>query len=130
MKHNSTPALVLFVVSLCGSAFAGDWPQWRGPDGSGHIAGSGYPTTWSETENVAWKTELPGAGHSSPVIVGDEIWLTTAIDAPISEEDRKKKLAANTGSQPLTLVGKLSMRALCVDRKTGKLTKNIELLVH
>ena len=110
--------------------FAGQWPQWRGADGSGHIPGSGYPTTWSETENVAWKTELPGDGHSSPVIVGDQIWLTTAVAAPITEEKKKEKLAANTGSQPLTLVGKLSMRALCVDRKTGEVTKDIELLVH
>lgn len=128
MKFSAPLSLLLLLATL--PAFAAEWPQWRGPDGSGHISGSGYPTTWSEDENVAWKIELPGEGHSSPVIAGDEIWLTTAVTQPITEEARKKKLAANTGSQPLTLVGKLSMRALCVDRKTGELVKNIEVLVH
>ena len=122
--------LAAFLSLLPTLAFSADWPQWRGPDGSGHISGTGYPTSWSETENVAWKTELPGQGHSSPVIDGDAVWLTTATTAPISEEKKKEKLAANTGSQPLTLVGELSMRALCVDRKSGELLHNIELLVH
>ena len=128
MKFSAPILSLLLLASL--SVSAGDWPQWRGADGSGHISGTGYPTTWSETENVAWKTELPGQGHSSPVIAGDEIWLTSATAEPITEEARKRKLAENTGSQPLTLVGKLSMRALCVDRKTGELVKNIELLTH
>ena len=127
MRRTILLALFLLVSS---TVMAAEWPQWRGADGQGHVAGSGYPATWSETENITWKTELPGAGHSSPVIDGDHIWLTTAVTAPISEEERKKKLAANTGSQPLTLVGRLSMRAICVDRKSGKLLENIELLVH
>lgn len=55
-----------------------DWPQWRGPGGLGIGEGS-FPDTWSATENVAWKTEIPGRGHSSPVIWEDRIFLTTAI---------------------------------------------------
>lgn len=61
-------------------AGAGYWPRWRGPSGQGWVTGGGYPTSWSGTENVAWKVPLPGAGNSSPVVWGDRIFLTTAYD--------------------------------------------------
>jgi len=61
------------------AAAAGDnWSQWRGPHGLGIASGS-YPGTWSATENIAWKTAIPGRGHSSPVVWGDRVFLTTAI---------------------------------------------------
>ena len=56
------------------------WPGWRGPSAQGHVAGSGYPHAWSDTENVLWKVPVPGSGNSSPVIWGDRIFLTTAYD--------------------------------------------------
>ena len=59
---------------------AGYWPRWRGPSGQGLVTGSGYVDTWSATENVVWKTPVPGNGNSSPVIWGDRIFLTTAYD--------------------------------------------------
>ena len=55
------------------------WPQWRGPGGRG-IAEGDYPDTWSSTENIAWKTEIPGRGHSSPVVWGDRIFLTSNVE--------------------------------------------------
>ena len=56
-----------------------DWPAWRGLQGDGHAqAVEGLPLKWSITENVAWKTALPGRGHSTPTIVGDHIYLATA----------------------------------------------------
>lgn len=120
--------LLAAIVSSATLVRAAEWPQWRGPEGQGHVAGAGYPLEWSETKNVAWKTEIPGRGHSSPVIDGEKIWLTTATETPITEEAKAKKLAANTGSQPLTLVGQLSLRATCVDRNSGKILHNIELM--
>ena len=54
------------------------WPHWRGPAGNG-VAPGAAPTTWSDTTNVAWKIEIPGRGHSSPVIWGDRIFVTTAV---------------------------------------------------
>ena len=56
--------------------------SWRQFNGSqGHAVGAGsLPTEWSETKNVAWKTPIPGSGWSSPIVDGDEVWLTTAID--------------------------------------------------
>jgi outer membrane protein assembly factor BamB len=56
------------------------WPRWRGPSGQGLAAGSGYPDTWSATQNVQWKTSVPGSGNSSPIVWGDRIFLTTAYD--------------------------------------------------
>jgi outer membrane protein assembly factor BamB len=80
-----------------------DWWQFRGPGGQGHSAATGLPLTWSETENIAWKTPIDGLGWSSPVIVGEQIWLTTATD-----EGR-------------------SLRAVCLDRDSGRIVHDIEV---
>lgn len=57
----------------------GDWPWWRGPNRDGIAAdGQKLPVTWSETENVAWKSPVPGRGHGSPTVVGDQVILATA----------------------------------------------------
>ena len=56
------------------------WPRWRGPSGQGVVEGTGYPDTWSETANVRWRTTVPGEGHSSPIVWGDHIFLTTSRD--------------------------------------------------
>ncbi len=53
------------------------WPQWRGPDGRGQAA-SGAPTEWAAGANVVWRAPIPGRGHSSPIVVGDRIFLTAA----------------------------------------------------
>jgi outer membrane protein assembly factor BamB len=61
-----------------------DWPEFRGPWGDGHATGPGdttalgLPLNWSETENVKWKTEIPCCGWSTPVVLGSQVWLTTA----------------------------------------------------
>jgi outer membrane protein assembly factor BamB len=56
------------------------WPRWRGPSGQGLVTGTGYPDSWSATQNVLWKTPVPGSGNSSPIVWGDRIYLTTAYD--------------------------------------------------
>jgi len=55
------------------------WPQWRGPLGTGVAPNGNPPVTWSEDRNIRWKRPIPGKGHSSPIIWGDRIFLTTAI---------------------------------------------------
>lgn len=57
-----------------------DWPKWRGPGGAGIGAGSHYPDTWSAHDRIAWKTAIPGRGHSSPVVWGNRVYLTTAVE--------------------------------------------------
>ncbi len=56
------------------------WPGWRGPGGQGLTSETGLPERWSPSENIAWKTEVPGAGNSSPVIWGDRIFLTASFE--------------------------------------------------
>ena len=72
--------LVLIAVgcmTLIGQAWA-DWPEFRGPTGDGHAVATGLPQTWSETQNIKWKTEIPFRGWSTPVVLGNQVWLTTA----------------------------------------------------
>jgi outer membrane protein assembly factor BamB len=58
---------------------SGDWPQWRGPHGSGIAEANQLPPTkWSSTENVIWKANIPGRGHNSPIVVGDQVIVATA----------------------------------------------------
>jgi outer membrane protein assembly factor BamB len=65
------------MVLLLGAAARGEnWPAWRGPTGQGHSSETGLAVTWSPTENVRWKAELPAAGNSTPIIWGDRIFIT------------------------------------------------------
>jgi outer membrane protein assembly factor BamB len=97
------------------------WPYWRGPAADGMASGDA-PLHWSDTENVLWKTDIPGRGHSSPVVWGDRIFLTTAIptapakpDLPASS-NRGGFGGGNTGPQP-----EHKFVVMCLDRKTGKI---------
>ena len=58
-------AILAALFGLSYIAAAAEWPQWRGPDGEGHAVVTNLPVTWSESQNVAWKTPLPGRGWSS-----------------------------------------------------------------
>jgi outer membrane protein assembly factor BamB len=69
-----------FLYLLAAFILAQDWPEFRGPTGQGLSDQSGLPLTWSETNNVRWKVAIPGRGWSSPAILGDRIWLTTATE--------------------------------------------------
>ncbi|MSQ95930.1 MAG: serine/threonine protein kinase [Gemmataceae bacterium] len=81
-----------------------DWPWWRGPDRNGIAdAKQKPPLKWSDTENVLWKAPVPGRGHGSPIVVGDQIFLATA--------DPKEE----------------TQSVLCYDRKTGKLDWQTEV---
>ena len=55
-----------------------NWPSWRGPSGQGYVQNRAVPLTWSESENLLWKADLPGRGNSSPIVWGDRIFLTAA----------------------------------------------------
>ena len=121
----------IFSLLLLGSlsACAAPWPQWRGPDGQGHTGDDSLPVKWSDTENVVWKTELPGRAWSSPVVSNDLIWLTTALETKASEAEKERRRKETTNSQPLSVLEKVNLRALAVDRATGKLMHDIELLI-
>lgn len=73
------------LLLLAAPAMAENWPNWRGPTSTGVASGSGYPTTWGESENVVWKVKLPGWGTSTPAIWGQRIFLS-------SDDDQKNAL--------------------------------------
>ena len=94
---------IVFVLACAAAGAEENWPQFRGPHANGHTEAQGLPLTWSESQNVKWKTPLHDRGWSSPVIWGDQIWVTAATD---------------DGKQ---------MFALCVHKDTGKILHDIKL---
>lgn len=81
----------LWVLGLAALSFGlptarADWPDFRGPWGNGHVSAPGdtkligLPLRWSETNNIKWKTEIPHRGWSTPVVMGGQVWLTTATE--------------------------------------------------
>lgn len=73
-------SLFFFAFAFCATAATGaDWPQWRGLKGDGTTQESGFPTKWDATTNVLWKTEIPGRGHASPIVVGDRVLTVSAV---------------------------------------------------
>lgn len=121
---------VLGSVTLTASGHP--WPQFRGPDGNGVASADGVPVRWSETENLAWKTPLPGRGWSSPVVTAaGKVWLTTALESTPSEEE-KRQLLLRSGEDPKQFSSRqiaksITLQALEVDLQSGKLDRRIDL---
>ena len=72
---------LLFLILLSTAALGENWPSWRGPNQNGVGPRGPFPTTWSDTEHVAWKVRLPGSGSSTPVVWEDNIILTATAEA-------------------------------------------------
>ena len=107
MQTTNRTCLAALVTATVLSAHAADeWPQFRGPTGQGISDARDLPTAWSETNNIVWKTELPGSGHSSPVVSDNRIWLTASPDKG------------------------LSRHVLCVALDTGKIERDLELFTY
>lgn len=120
--------LCLYLACCCNAVRADDeWPQFRGPTGQGLSQATGLPLTWSETENIVWKSAIPGEGHSSPVISGDQIWITTAITRALTADEEKERLSKLANPQGLKLAGELTLQAIQIDRETGQITRTVEL---
>ena len=94
----------MLAAVLMAGAEAADWLQFRGPLGSGIASDAKPPTTWSSTQNVKWKAALPGAGTSSPIVVGDKLFLTCWTGGPGAANDSR-----------------LKRHLVCVERETGKI---------
>ncbi|QDT04430.1 outer membrane biogenesis protein BamB [Rubripirellula lacrimiformis] len=75
----SIAGTLLFSASLLANDNQAGWPQWRGPDGSGVAVDADPPTVWSENENIHWKIDVPGVGSSTPIILGDRVYVATAF---------------------------------------------------
>ena len=95
--HARALSAALIVALSAGSVAAEDWPGWRGPRADGTVKDAGFPLTWTATENVKWKTELRGAGHSSPVVSNGKVFVAGCV-----EKEKARVL-------------------YCVDRASGKI---------
>lgn len=71
---------LLAISSLTTAGSAANWPQWRGPDGSGISTEKNLPAAWTPTTNIKWKAAIPGRGHSSPIVWGNRVFVTTAVE--------------------------------------------------
>ena len=91
--------VVLFLIILWLPAYAAgeNWPQFRGPGSRGVAIDSTLPDTWSTTQNVRWKIDIPGSGWSSPVVWGNKIFVTSVITEAKTEEPRKASISVVTG---------------------------------
>lgn len=119
---------LIFVWLICSSACAagGDWPQFRGPDGQGHATVTACPLRWSETEHVVWKVPIEGRGWSSPVVAGDQIWLTTALDTAAAPDVAQAAVARiGPGASSPQVASRLTLKAVCVDRHSGRVVRAV-----
>lgn len=114
---------ITFLLTLAPLLAAEDWPQWRGPH-NGVAPAAKAPANWSASENIAWKTSIDGAGHSSPVIVGNRIFLTAAVEGAVIEGHVPVKHTRKNEPylHPDSVAGTRSheLRVLALDAKTGK----------
>lgn len=122
------PTVSAFFLVALTAAPASDWPEWRGPEGQGLSRATDVPTVWSEERGLAWKTPLPGRGHSTPVVAGGVVWVTTALEVPATAEETAQRLKENTGDQPLTVLSSVSLRAVACELSSGRILHDVELL--
>ena len=107
-------------------AYAQNWPQFRGADSRGVLDSEKLPATWSATENVAWKADIPGRGWSSPVVWGGQVFLTSVVSLGPTEEPKKGLYFGGDRKDAPDSVHQWKVYAL--DLATGKL--NWERQVH
>jgi outer membrane protein assembly factor BamB len=126
-----TLSVVLALVVACLSslpteATAGDWPQWRGPDGSGISNEKNLPTEWAPRKNIKWKTAIDGRSHSSPIVWGNRVFLTTAVEGAAVPGAKAVKHTGDDGKEFLhpDSVGadkKHAFKVISIDRESGKI---------
>jgi outer membrane protein assembly factor BamB len=127
MKHSLLTLFFLGFVSVAIGAEPKDlnWSQWRGSDGTGVSAESNLPANWQPDKDIKWKAEIMGRGHSSPIVWGRRIFLTTEIEGDVLPGG--KAVPHTMGGQPFKhpdSVGadrKHTFKVLCLDRDSGKL---------
>ena len=71
--------IAILIIGLVSTAWAGNWPSWRGPSGTAVSTETGLPVHWSDTENIAWKAPIRGLGISSPIVWGERVFVTSQL---------------------------------------------------
>ena len=109
---------ILFLLAI--SAAAQNWPSFRGPRASGVADGNKLPVAWDVTKgtNIAWKTPIPGLAHSSPIVWGDRVFVTTAISSRGGDSFKRGLYGEGDASEDRSVQ---QWKLLCLNRKTGVL---------
>ena len=142
-----TPFLLVLLLTSASTASAGDWPQWRGPDRDGSAADSQLPAELPQELNRLWSVEV-GTGHSSPVVVGDRVYIfsrqgddevaraldlddgseiwSSSMETPYRRNPAAFLHGKGPKSTPVAIAGSLctlgiSGRLTCLDRESGAL---------
>ncbi len=114
-------AIALSITALGGP----NWAGWRGPDSQGVSSEKGLPTEWSDTKNIKWKTPVEGLGHSSPIVWGNRLFLTTSIEGAVVEGAKPVKhyFDREEFKHPDAVGGDriYTLKVMCVDANTGRL---------
>jgi outer membrane protein assembly factor BamB len=106
------PVLLPALLMGCAAGAAPDWPQFRGPRGDGTTTARNVPMTWSKTNHLGWKVAVPGRGRSSPVVLGDRVWLTLAVEQGVVRQQ--------IGSDDMQTAEHVSLEAICLDACMGR----------
>jgi outer membrane protein assembly factor BamB len=115
VHHYLALSLQLLAVSMqTPRLFADDWPEFRGPNGQGIYGAKDLPLTWSKSEGVKWRTELPGNGWSSPIVVKGIVYVTAAVSA-----------TEKTAEKP-----DFDLMLMMIDVQSGKLLKSVKLFTQ
>ena len=126
-RRRTRAVLPLAVIAFAASPAANDWPQFRGPNGSGVAAtAAAPPTTWNieKTTSIGWQAPIAGLAHSSPIVWGDRIYLTTAVSAQANPSivtgDVNKGGVASAAD-----AGSYTWRLIAIDKNTGKVAWDV-----
>ncbi|HEY8461376.1 MAG TPA: PQQ-binding-like beta-propeller repeat protein [Blastocatellia bacterium] len=117
MFHRRIAPAMLWACLLFAPGVAQDWPMFRGPQASGVADGRALPAEWDAVQgiNLQWKTAIPGLGHSSPIVWGNFIFVTTAIDPNSKTPFLPTNTAEMADATPMT------WRIYCLDKRSGKI---------
>jgi len=121
-RTNSSRAVIascMFLMST-GWAFAQDWPGWRG-DGRGISSEKNLPVKWSENEGIKWKTPIPGAGHSSPIVWGNRVFLSTAAAKDPNVETFQGGITFMAGNTSKPDESEYAYCVICLDAERGNI---------
>jgi hypothetical protein len=119
MRCRFTLGLVTALLATAGASGQTNWPQFRGSQSLGISDVPGLPDTWSTTQNVVWKTDIPGRGWSSPIVWGDRIFLTSVVNEGTSTPPKKGLYFG--GDQHTPPKSPHRWMVYCIDFKTGKI---------
>ncbi|MBI2924765.1 MAG: PQQ-binding-like beta-propeller repeat protein [Verrucomicrobia bacterium] len=114
--------LLLPVLLACVTAAASNWPQFRGPGARGVSEEKNLPNAWSTNQNVAWVTEVPGRGWSSPIVWGERVFVTSVVSD--GQVEPPKKGLYFGGERPTPPKDTHRWFVLCLDLPTGNIAWN------